>query len=534
MTALGYDDLVAAATVGVGRRPLPVTGLAGPAAGHAGVLDSDDPAASVLDAAALLTVARRAGWQPESGVSCPEPAAADSAPELPARAAVLLGRAREADTALLADLLTAAGAAGYRAPGPLLPALLDAAVRDRALRPAVGGVLGRRGRWLAAHRADWQRVADGAAMPENGAPVPDPADGPDAWQTGSRAERIGYLSALRDRDPAAARELLAVGWASETGDDRTELLRVLARGLSAADEEFLEAALDDRKGAVRVAAMRLLARLPGSAWCRRATARAVPLLHLAGAPRPTLVASLPGGLDPAAARDGIGGQPPPPGISAAAWQLTELIAAVPLAEWAGRFGLDPAGIVALPVSADLGSHVHAGWRLAAVRQASPEWAAALLASGSRHPQTLRAGSRPPAAWPADDQLAAVLPPAARAARVAALLSRTAVTPGALAELVACPGPWPAALAEVVVSMLRAVVTTAPGSPGAQSSWAGSRWAGELAGAAARNLPATGGFDYAAALNRVAEVDPCPPPWPVVLHRIAGTIALRRAFFEEIR
>ena len=244
--------------------------------------------------------------------------------------------------------------------------------------------------------------------------------------------------------------------------------------------------------------------------------------------------SLPGGLDPGAARDGIGGQPPPPGISAAAWQLTELIAAVPLAEWAGRFGLDPAEIVVLPVSADLGSHVHAGWRLAAVRQASPEWAAALLASGSRHPQTLRAGSRPPAAWPTDDQLAAVLPPAARAARVAALLSRTAVTPGALAELVACPGPWPAALAEVVVSMLRAVVTTAPGSPGAQSSWAGSRWAGELAGAAARNLPATGGFDYAAALNRLAEVNPCPPPWPVVLHRIAGTIALRRAFFEEIR
>jgi hypothetical protein len=527
VTALGYDDLVAAATVGVARRPLPVTGLAGPAAGHAGVLDSDDPAASVLDAAALLTVARRAGWQPEPEVSCPEPAAADSTPELPARAAVLLGQAREADTALLADLLTAAGAAGYRAPAPLLPALLDAAVRDRALRPAVAGVLGRRGRWLAAHRADWQRVADGA-------PVPDPADGPDAWQTGSRAERTGYLTTLRDRDPAAARELLAAGWASETGDGRAELLRVLARGLSAADEEFLEAALDDRKGAVRAAAVRLLARLPGSAWCRRATARAVPLLELAGAPRHTLVASLPGGPDPAAARDGVGGQPRPPGISGAGWQLTELIAAVPLAEWAGRFGLDPVEIVALPVSGDLGSHVHAGWRLAAVRQASPEWAAALLMSGSRHPQTLRAGSRPPAAWPADDQLAAVLPPAARAARVAALLSRTAVTPGALAELVACPGPWPAALAEVVVSMLRAVVTTAPGSPGAQSSWAGSRWAGELASAAARNLPATGRFDYAAALNRLAEVDPCPPPWPVVLHRIAGTIALRRAFFEEIR
>jgi hypothetical protein len=530
VTALGYDDLVAVATVGVARRPVPVTGLAGPAADQAGVLDSDDPATSVLDAAALLTVARRAGWRPEAGVSCPEPAAADSAPELSPRAAVLLGQAREADTRLLADLLTVAGSAGYRAPAPLLPALLDAAVRDRALRPAVAGVLGGRGRWLAAHRADWQRVVDDMA-----AAVPDPADGPDAWRTGSRAERIGYLTALRDRDPAAARELLGTGWASETGEDRAKLLLVLARGLSAADEEFLEAALDDRKGAVRAAAVRLLARRPGSAWCRRATERAGPLLQLAGdPPHRALAASLPGGLDPAAARDGIGGQPPPPGISTAAWQLTELIAAVPLAEWVSRLGLAPAQILALPVTADLGVHVHAGWRLAAVRQASPDWAAALLASGPRHPQTLRADGRPLAAWPADEQLAAVLPPAARAARVAGLLSRTTVTPGALAELVACPGPWPAALAEVVVSMLRTAVSAAPGSPSVQSSWAGSRWASELASTAARKLPATGGFDYAAALNRLAEANPCPPPWPVVLHRIAGTIALRRAFFEEIR
>jgi hypothetical protein len=524
---MSYADLVAAATVGVGRRPELVTSLAGPAAAHAGVLSAADPAASVLDAAALLTVARRAGWQPETGVSYPGPAAADGALELPPRAAALLGRTAEADAGVLTDLLTAAGTAGYRAPAPLLPALLDAAVRDRTLRPAVADVLGQRGRWLAAHRADWQRVVAGVARP-------DPADGPDAWQTGRRDERIGYLAALRDTDPAAARELLHAGWGSETGDDRAQLLPVLARGLSAADEEFLEMALDDRKGAVRAAALRLLARLPRSAWSGRVTERAWPLLRLEGTgPDRALVASLPGGPDPAAARDGVGGQPPPPGISTAAWQLTQVISVVPLGQWASRFGLDPAEIVALPVAGDLASHVHAGWRLAAVRQASPDWAAALLTAGARHPQTLRAGSRPLAAWPADEQLVAVLPRATRATRVARLLSRTTITPAALAELTACPGPWPVSLAEVVVSLLRAAVTTAPGSPAAESTWAGTRWAGELATAAARNLPATGGIDYAAALNRLAEASSCPPPWPVVLHRIASTIALRRAFLEEI-
>jgi len=542
VTGAGYDDLVAAATVGVGRRPQPVTGLAGPAAAHADVLARDDPAASVLDAAALLTVARRAGVRPATGVSGRDPATEDAAPELPARAARLLGQVRDVDAGLLADLLAAAGTAGYRAPAPLLPGLLDAAVHDLALRPAVAAVLGHRGRWLAAHRADWQRVADVAAPPVTG--------DPGVWQTGRRAERRGYLAALRADDPAAGRELLAAGWAAETGDDRAELLTVLARGLSAADEEFLETALDDRKAAVRAAAAALLARMPGSAWQCRAAGRARPLLQMAGHPeRRELAARLPGGLDPAASRDGIGGPRPAPGISAGTWLLTELVAAVPLGEWTARFGLSPGQIVVLPVTGDLATAVHAGWRLAATRQASPDWAAALLAAGPRHPQTRHASRRPRAAWPADDQLAAVLPPAARAARAAALLSRTAITPAALTELTACPGPWPPALAEVVLSMLHSLVTQAPGAADAQPSWAAPRsatprsatprsatprWAGQLAATAARRLPATGGIDYAAALTRLAGASPCPPPWPAVLHRMASTIALRRAFLEEIR
>src|SRR5215831_123471 len=90
MTTVSYDDLVAAATVGLSHGPLHVTGLSGAAAGHAGGLDRDDQAAALLDAAALMVAARRAGARPAAGVSCPAPAAADTAPELPARAADLL------------------------------------------------------------------------------------------------------------------------------------------------------------------------------------------------------------------------------------------------------------------------------------------------------------------------------------------------------------------------------------------------------------------------------------------------------------
>ena len=62
---VSFDDLVTAATVGVSRKPLAITGLDGPAAGHAEVLDAANQAAALLDAAALMTVAGRAGFQPE-------------------------------------------------------------------------------------------------------------------------------------------------------------------------------------------------------------------------------------------------------------------------------------------------------------------------------------------------------------------------------------------------------------------------------------------------------------------------------------
>src|SRR6202012_4943132 len=79
----------------------------------------------------------------------------------------------------------------------------------------------------------------GAAGAAGVPPVP---DDPAVWATGRRDERVGYLTQLRDRDPAAARELLAAGWDRETGDDRALRPGVLEHGLSGADEEFLEAA----------------------------------------------------------------------------------------------------------------------------------------------------------------------------------------------------------------------------------------------------------------------------------------------------
>jgi Family of unknown function (DUF5691) len=559
MTTLCYEDLVAAATIGLAHSQVQVTGLSGPAAPHAGVLDKDDPAAALLDAAALLTAARRAGVLPGTGPSgtgpsgtAPSgtgpsgtgpsgtgppaagtgPAPADTEPELPARAADLLVRAHGSDPFLLADLLALAATRGYRAPAPMLPALLGAAVRDPVLRPSVAAALGARGRWLARHRSGWRRVA---GLEDPGPPPQTAAGDAGAWETGNREQRRGYLMAVRDRDPAAARELLAAGWSRQTGDERTDLIAVLARGLSPADETFLERALDDRKESVRAAARQLLLRLPHSAFSRRAAGRAVPLLRLdqRGEQR-WLIARPPGAADAAAVRDGIVAQPARHNLvgpwlpsQAMPWLLTQMIAAAPLTVWASEFGLSARQIVALPFPAGLRAEVHAGWRIAAVRQASPPWAEALLEAG----QPRLPGDRPPTAGPDDSELAALLPPQARIARVAAMLSDATAAPGAVAEIAGFPRPWSGPLADAVIALLRHTVATSAGRGTTASMFERPE---QLASLAGRGLPVTGRTDYAAALAQLASAEHCLPSWVAALHRAADTIALRRAFTEEIR
>ena len=402
---LSYDDLVTAATVGITRKPLAVTGLGGPAVGYDGVLDAGDPAAALLDAAALLTVAQRAGVQPRRGVTVPAPPP-DAAPALSPRAVELLrtlrwrpGRSRGPnDAELLADLLSAAADAGYLAAGRLLTDLLDETLLNPALRPAVARVLGPRGRWLARYRPEWRdSVASEDALRDQ-----------ETWRTGTPADRLAYLTGLRSQDPAAARDLLAAAWAREHGRDRARFITVLSRGLSPADEEFLEVALKDRAATVQALALQLLARLPDTAFRRRGSERAARLLRLEGdGPGRWLAVTRPGQPDAAAAADGVTAKPPSPTIRADAWWLIRMLAAAPVSDWTARFGLSPREIVALPVEGNLRPYVHAGWRLAAASQREPEWARALLGAGD--PED--GGGLPSEAWPPDHVLAAALPPA---------------------------------------------------------------------------------------------------------------------------
>jgi hypothetical protein len=386
-----WQDLVTASLLGTERAAVPAVPV--PCApGRAGAPDGQapgiaaDPAALLLDQAALLTAARRGGRRQERA----KPLAAAAPDTVPCvsraagrRLAAMLG-GEHPD--LLAEWLAAAAGRGRRVPASLLPGLLDRVRRGSSADPELCRLVaeagGPRARWLAGLNPEWKLVLSYA-----------PA-GEDAWRLGNTAQRRGYLSGLRARDPGAARDLVAASWDAAGPDERVMFVSVIATGLSLADEPLLEAALDDRHAWVRKAAADLLAALPGSALSGRMAERA---RHRLRRPRGTgggLLVSPPGTCDAAMRRDGI--TPPDtngPPLAGQAMLLLGLVARTPLRTWTDRFGLTPAEIAGLDAG-DWTPVLHAGWARAAITQSrydpsAGEWMAVLI----ERPLRLRLYSR---------------------------------------------------------------------------------------------------------------------------------------------
>jgi hypothetical protein len=373
-----WQDLVTASLIGTERAPVPAVRIPGwpapdNATGAAAQLPLD-PAERLLDRAALLTAARRAGRV--AGHAEPLPAAGPD-PRPPVSQAAgdrLAWMLRGEHPELLGEWLAAAAGRGLRVPAQLLPGLLDRARRvspaDPELRRLAAAAGGPRARWLAGLNAEWAWVAT------------DAPSGDDAWRLGDAGQRRGYLSALRAADPGVARDLIAGSWDAAGAAERAMFLSVLAAGpaLQPADEPLLEAALSDRADEVRGGAAYLLATLPGSALGRRMAGRALRGLRLETGPRgPRLIASPPAECDASMRRDGI-----TPGPGAGRSQLAdrtrlmlEVVARAPLRTWTDAFALAPAAIVAVP-SGDWAPVLFVAWSRAAIAQRNQDWAAALI------------------------------------------------------------------------------------------------------------------------------------------------------------
>jgi len=504
-----WEALLTSALLGVDRSPPPAPRPLGTGGGQ------EERAFALLDAAAALTVRRRAGLRPAPGrpPAAPAPAPPDGRPLPPPaacrRLAGLLrpgadaaGRAGPAAPSeqsrpeLLAHWLSEARARGFRVPAALLPELLGAARARSELRADTVALAGPRGLRLAEANPEWRyALRFGPARAEPGPPHR-------IWEEGLFSERVTYLTALRRADPAAARELLASTWPTERAEDRLLFLDVFQERLGAADEPFLESVLDDRSRNVRQTAAELLSALPGSALGARMAERARAAVRLR---RGRIAVEPPAVCDAAMRRDGIPERSPTGRAERAFW-LGEIVAATPTAVWPALLGAPgPDEVLRLPVAGGHADELRTAWARAAVRQGDAAWARALLGR-------LPAEEAPPPG------LLGVLPREERGAWTAAFIDRNGLA-DAFQALVACPPPWPERLGEAVLAAL-ARTADHGGYPWSHSG---------AIGAAERSMAP----EAAPAVQAVAESFGPDSAWAEVLGRVAGTLRARAAIRAEL-
>ncbi len=274
-------------------------------------------------------------------------------------------------SALLPQWCEGAARKGVTAAPEMVPELLNIAKQKREYRLQIRSIVGECGRRLVKMNPEWADV------------LKDPVVDPSIWQTGERAERIEYLTALRSSDLSAARECLMASWQQEGPDDRALFLGCLLTGLCDADEPFLEQALDDKRKAVREAAADLLARLPGSGYRQRMKERALSVIRYQP---PTKVVikighgkfdiTTPDTLDKTWLRD-FPESKAVRGMGVKAVILTQIVAAVDLAEWT-RGGASIQELIQAVVKSDWAEALLLGWSAAAARQQNREWAKLFL------------------------------------------------------------------------------------------------------------------------------------------------------------
>ncbi|WP_033294335.1 DUF5691 domain-containing protein [Amycolatopsis jejuensis] len=417
MTA--WDDLVGTVLLGTRRRTVDAAGL--PAGVRELAAERTEPAEQALVAAAALTGYRRAGRKPLTGVQ-PEPAAdGDARPFVPAGARSRLGYLVTANRPeLLEEWLRTVADKGFRVPAERLPVLADVARTRVSLRAPFAAVAGPIGAWLGERNPDWAFLV---------AAADDTHD--DAWEFGTAVRRQAWLQRVLVADPVRARKALAGTWSSEPADLRAAFLSLLGEHFTDEDEPFLEAALGDRAAGVRDIALRLIGRVPGSAFGERMIERLRACVTVRSrALRADVLEFTPPGADESLVRDGIR-VPAGPGQGTA--RLRAIVAATPLRFW-DEFGT-PGELAGMLVEGPPLNVVRESWATAALRQGDEQWAQALVEA--------EPGGRATAA------LVGLLSPEQQAATVAKLTRGLPVE--ALTRLILdLPEPWPAPLGTVLL------------------------------------------------------------------------------------
>lgn len=543
-------ELVSVALMGTARRG--VDGITLDSAVTTAVPQrAGEPATRLLDTAALQDLYLRAGRLPGTAPR-PAPAVDDPRPVLPRQAAARLSRLLADKSPFLPEWFAAAEPFDFRLPDVLCVQALSAAAADTTSRGRLLRLAGRRGRWLAARNPAWAKLADefpidrgvlesaepaSAAQPDSGttgdtlssetAPGEEATTGTlpaghDIWLFGTAGERKDWFRELRGSDAAAALAVLDAAWPKESGPVKAELLGLLKTGLGPADEPLLERALDDRRGDVRRTAAGLLARLPGSAFGARMTARLSTWVTV-GADGALLV-EVPAEVDAQTRRDGITDSTDQPTlrwdtVDATVQTLHQVIAATPLGAWTGILGTAGTAATATaalstPLPARYAKAIVDGWVDAALAARDSVWARELFGRATPTEQAVLRRR----------ELFTLLDTADRVAHILDLDAHQ------LTELHAIlPGlthPWPEPVAAHVVRLLGERARTTARQPHANAGVYADR---AVLTAAGVHLPVT----LAGRITALADTTD-DPAWQQAFHRLAHDLTDRATMLEELR
>ena len=437
------------------------------------------PERRVLLSAGLLSIFRRAGYVPPTAAPLPAPAPVETLPPCSQGAARVLGDVFiDGRLELLPEAFLLLTSAGQRVPFSLLVDCLE--LRDPVHREAARPVLGERGVWLAHQRAAWEWASVRVAH------EPDAEELKRIWEEGRSDDRLTALARLRHLDAAGARDVVSSSWKQEPSEFRLSVLAALAARLSKDDEEFLQAALRDRAGAVRAAAAALLARIPESTFATRAIDRADAMLVIVSAQPSgiwdrmkatvlrddrqfTVVARPPERFDPEWESDGVSAKPPK-GVGERAHWLMQALALVNPTHWSERGSATPFELARAAWRGEWGAAVSIGWSRAALLHDAKDWIVALWDSWL----AADVGADPHAALIRDElllQLFEQMPPDAAQDRASALLRDPALAPDLEREsmLDRFDRPWPDRLGTAVLDAIEAAVMPGSAAPAVQLS-----------------------------------------------------------------
>lgn len=272
----------------------------------------------------------------------------------------LLRILRGPNLSVLPEFLKICREKGYTLPATVIPHLMETEAAQ-PLWPNIEPLLGNSAEWLLGQNPKWRELLGSSTNSD--------------WETASQAERLALLRHWRKSDPAKAVEALKSTWGKEDYRDKARFLAVMAEGLSAMDEAFLETCLDEKRTEVRLEAAALLSKLPDSALTGRNFKRAASFVEYKAN---NLTINIFDIEDDTGKRDcfdkvsrhaafiGLGGR------------LAEAMALVPPIRWESHFQKSPAALIQLAKKTDWETNLVAGWAFAAVYFKSEAWATALL------------------------------------------------------------------------------------------------------------------------------------------------------------